>query len=295
MARDCGVDDHALRALIDAGLVRKMLHGVYAAADVPDTLGVRLAAIGLVTTDDHCVTDGTAAWLHVGDSVLAPGEHLELQPPTVFDGRRAHRVRRAQVSSGSRDLLDTDIMHLGGVRVTSPLRTAMDVARLQNPQRGLATLDALLRHTELTNEEMIDELRRFRGFRGVVQARSLVRWADGRAESFGESATRYGWLTTPGLPPPQLQVPVAVEGHVYSLDLADADLLIGVEYDGERWHGPDRAEHDATRRSLIASLGWLLVVLRRADVFGRDRQLEVILSRTFRERRAAWGTGARDL
>ncbi|QWC86302.1 hypothetical protein KLP28_06315 [Nocardioidaceae bacterium] len=287
MARDCGVGDHDLRALLEAGLVRRILRGAYATSDVADTLSLRLAALRLVVPSTSVTTDGSAAWLFAGDAALAPGEHISLEPPTVFDARRGRRLRRSDVASGTRDLEPGDVIEIEGVRVTSLVRTAMDVARLQHPQRALATLDALLRHTSLVNAEMVAELARFRGARGIVQARSLVRWADGRAESYGESAGRYVWLTTPGLPPPQLQVPVEVDGHVFYLDLADEDLMIGVEYDGERWHGPDRAEHDDWRRSLIEELGWLLVVLRRRHVFGRDRNVEQILVRTFHQRRQA--------
>ena len=287
MALDCGLDDHALRAHLAAGTARRLLRGVYVAASAPDTLSLRLAGLALVVDEAQVVTDGTAAWVHAGDSVLAPGEHLALQPPNVFDARRGHRMRRPGVRSGQRDLLETDVVEMGGVRVTTPVRTATDVARLQHGQRALASLDGLLRETDLTKEEIAADLPRFRGFRGIVQARQVVPWADGRSDSYGESASRYGWLTTPGLPPPQLQVPVEVAGHVFYLDLADEALTIGVEYDGERWHGPDRAVHDDWRRSLIAEIGWLLIVLRKHNVFGRHRDLDQILVRAFAERREA--------
>ena len=286
MAADCGVGRHELQAFLEAGDIRRMLTGVYVAAAAPDDLATRLAAINLVTAPSAFIVDGSAAWLHAGDSVLAPGEHLQLNEPTVFDERRGCRLRRKGLASGTRDLLPTDVMEIGGVRVTTPLRTALDVARLHHPQRGLATVDGLLRETDLTKEEMVAELPRFRGARWITRGRLIVTWADGRSQSYGESASRLAWLTTPGLPPPQLQVPVEVDGHTFYLDLADEDLMIGVEYDGERWHGPDRADHDDARRKLIRMLGWVLLILRRADVFGEHRQADQLLAGIFRERRA---------
>ncbi|QWC83768.1 hypothetical protein KLP28_08925 [Nocardioidaceae bacterium] len=262
-----------------------MFKGVYVDASAADTQALRLQALKLVVKESSIVVDGTATWFFAGDRALAPGEHRELLPPRVFDDRRGCRMRRRGVDSGTRDMRDEDVIEIDGLRVTTALRTATDVARLQRPQRALASLDSLLAAGAVDQQELIETLERFRGFRHVVRARSLVRWADGRSESYGESAVRYVWRMIPGLPTPQLQVEVRVGGHVFRLDLADEDLKLAFEYDGREFHGPDRAEHDMWRRGLVAGEDWAVNVLRDENVFGRQANVEGVLSRAFRERR----------
>ena len=288
-AKDHGVSRHHLQALITAEAVRPIVRGVFADASLPDTLELRLKALGLVVPESAVVVDGTAAWVYAGNRALAPGEHKQLLPPRLFDERRGCRMRRSGVDSGTRDMREEDVIELGGLRITTPLRTATDVARLQHPQRALASLDSLLAVRVIDQEELIVALERFRGFRGVVRARSLVRWADGRSGSYGESAVRYVWRMIPGLPVPQLQVEVVVDGHVFLLDLADEDLRLAFEYDGREFHGPEHAEHDGRRRGLIRQEDWMIEVLRDRNVFGRQANVEAILIRAFRERRAELG------
>ncbi len=125
------------------------------------------------------------------------------------------------------------------------------------------------------------QLPRFRGARGVRQLRQLVPWADRRAESPAESLTRLR-LYDDGLPAPAVQYEVrnVVGAVIYRLDLAYPELKLAIEYDGEEHHtsSDDRA-HDLRRRDYLRRLGWTIVVLTAADVYGRDPQAAVIVRR----------------
>ena len=67
-----GIDPRHLRDLVADGYVRKVLRGVYAAVQAPDSVLFRAQALGLVVPGCAVVTDRTAAWLH-GVPILERG------------------------------------------------------------------------------------------------------------------------------------------------------------------------------------------------------------------------------
>ncbi|HLT84744.1 MAG TPA: hypothetical protein VKZ83_10980 [Phototrophicaceae bacterium] len=93
---------------------------------------------------------------------------------------------------------------VGDVVVTSPARTAVDLARTRSFASGLAAADHVLRTGLATREDLEAELAKTRGRRGHQRARLVVRHADGRAESVGESLSRAQMIEL-GLPTPVLQ------------------------------------------------------------------------------------------
>ena len=99
-AAAAGVGRNVLRRLEKLGLVRRLLRGVYVAAQAPDNLLLRAQAVALVVPEDGVVTDWTACWLHAG--VLPPGGHLEVPPVSVFRPPGAGRLRNGLCSSGER-------------------------------------------------------------------------------------------------------------------------------------------------------------------------------------------------
>ncbi len=281
-----GVSRRQLRTLLGRGLVRRVLHGVYAAAQAPDDLAARAAALRLVVSPSAVVTDRSAAWLH-GLDLLAPGRHGGGPPLTAYQ-RPGTRARRSDVESGERQLRPEDVVELHGIPVTSPLRTALDLGRSLWRPDALAALDQFLAHG-VTRAELADGVRRFRGHRGVVQLRGLVGLADPRAESVAESGLRLHWHDA-GLPWPELQWWVYDDSGVgrYRLDLALPELRYAAEYDGAAFHGPERAEHDAARRRWLRDeRGWVIDVFDKHDLYraGADpgRRLEAGLVRARRQ------------
>ena len=73
-----------------------------------------------------------------------------------------------------------------------------------------------------------------KGRTGVGQARRLLRLADGRAESAGESAVRWA-IARVGLPAPDLQVVVRDHAGTFlgRVDFAYPDVGVIIEFDGE--------------------------------------------------------------
>lgn len=281
--------DHHLRVAVRRGLVTSPFPGVFLRADARDDLALRLACLRLVVPRDGVVCDRTAGWLHGAPRILAPGDHLETPKVSIYLPQTGRRLRNTLVVSGSRGFRPGDIDIIDGVLVTSPLRTACDLARLLHRDQALAALDAMLRTGTFSQGRLLAEVSRFKGFRGVRQLRELAPLADGRAQSPGESILRLRWLDSPDLAPPELQFPVGP----WFLDLALPDLLYGAEYDGEEFHGPEREEADRLRREAMKGMGWTIDVFRKDNIHGREQDAEAILragvQQALRKGRTTWG------
>jgi hypothetical protein len=286
-----GVTRHVIARLVREGLLRRMLKGVYVAIQAPDSLLLRAQALALVVPDDAAVTDWTACWLHTG--VLPPGDHLLVPPVSIFRLPGRTRLRNKLCSSGERAFLAEDLMVIEGVQVTTPLRTATDIGRLASRDWALAGIDVLHRQGGFSKELLLANVERFRRQRGVVQLRELAPLADPRSESPGESVLRLRWLDLPSLPAPEPQVSIrsAAGSEIYRIDLGVERLCFGAEYDGEEYHSSDEDRlHDLRRRrDLDERFGWLVVPVRRTDVFGKDRDVERILHEGVREARRRLG------
>lgn len=279
-ARDQGVSRSRLATLVGRDLIRPVLRGVYAAAQVVDTLEFRAASLALVVPPSAVVTDRTAAWLHQVD--LLPRSAVHQMPPIEVYSRTASRVRRPDVASGERRLRDGDVMVVGGVLVTTKLRTALDLGRRLNRFESLAALDGLLR-AGVRHEELLAEVERFRGERGVVQLRWLAPLADPRAESPPESVLRLHWLDATGMPPPEPQAWVYDGGYPrYRIDLSNPTLRYGAEYNGRAFHSEDS---DAERLEWLDDAGWVIDEFVDVDIYPHGDPISKLLAGCSRARR----------
>lgn len=268
-AADLGLTRQRLRLLVQQGAVRRVLRGVYAPAHLTDSVLLRAQAASLVMSPAAVLCDRSAAWL-LGVDVLWRAEHDVIPPLETFVLPANPRVRRSQTREGQRDLETLDVMTLHGVPVTTPLRTALDLACGLPRRDALAALDSFMRIHEINREDFLREAPRYFRRRGVRQMRSLIPVADGRAESPGESWTRLEILDS-NLPSPVLQWRVLRSGReIYRLDLAYPGLKICVEYDGEEFHDSDEARTlDHQRRAWLREHGWILIVVTKDD-FSRE-------------------------
>ncbi len=273
-AKAFGVSRSELAAFVRAGVLRRVFMGVYVDSAVPDTQLSRAQALAKVLSPDAVVTDESAAWVHMVD--LDPPGALVVAPPVrAFNVKRGGRVRVNGTEGGERFLTQDDVWVVNGIRVTSPLRTALDLARLRSRDQAMASLDALARTGSFTVEELLAEIVRFRGMRGVVQLRDLAPLTDRRAGSPPESIVRLRCLDF-GFPPlePQVEVRNQLTGEIAFLDLANRELRHAIEYDGRFWHDGAAAEwHDVQRRTwMTRQERWRFAVLTDPDVYGVPRE-----------------------
>jgi len=280
-ARDAGWTDNRLSKLVDTGLIRRLLHGVYVDALAPDTIELRAAALCLVAPADAVVCRRTAAWLYGIDAFalreLDESPAVECVRPIR---RRATRLRPA--SAHSQTLHPDDVVDVLGGRGTSPHATAVHLARHLRRPFALSAVDAML-HAELIGPAALRAaVARYPRHPGIVQAREIAGLAEPLTESPGESWLRLRVLDA-GFPRPEAQVVVRGGDRVYRLDLGFREpgpdgLRLGLEYDSDRWHSGRAADlRDETRRAGLRALGWTILPVRRGDVWGRKPDLELAI------------------
>jgi hypothetical protein len=110
----------------------------YVPADVVETRELRAASLAPLLGDTLAATHATAAWVH-GALVPAPGVHhvrraAARRISAVIDGRVRYRDARIEPA---------DVEVIAGVRISSPGRTLVDLARSGSPA-DLAVARALV-------------------------------------------------------------------------------------------------------------------------------------------------------
>ena len=267
-ALDYGLTPFQWRAFAEDRRIREVYRGWYVDAELPDTMELRFDIARRVLPADAIVCRRSAAWLH-GLDVL---DHRGL-PATprleMVTSEQERRSRSPLVSSHVADDLEaSDVVRRNGLAVTTPLRTAADLARFAPRPDALVAMDAFLHLGLVDLDAFTRQLVRWKRRRGIRQAWEMAGLADGRSESGGESRMRLRVLDM-GLPRPELQIPV--HDHVgvarYRLDLGWTRWRLALEYDGEEYHGDDATAHDEARRRWIRRRGWQVEVFRKEDIF----------------------------
>lgn len=267
-----GIGRAALRRALAEHSVRRVTRGVYVPTGVADSIELRAQVVARVVAPGHVVCDRTAAWLY-GVELLLPHELVGWSAPIETCALRGRRpTSRAETVGRSRDLVAADITEHRGLLVTTPLRTALDLGCILRRSDALAALDQFRARFALTTDTLTEGAMRYVRRRGVVQLRALIPLSDPRAESVRESWTRLAIIDA-GLPAPVPQVEIEVDGRVlWRLDHGYPDRRIAVEYDGHDFHHTeDQRAHDDRRRTWLRRNGWTVIVVRRGDFSGRDR------------------------
>ena len=217
---------------------RRLFPDVYVSADVEPNLAVRSHAAA-VLVGDRGVLGGFSAAELLGAScgpLVAPAEVI------VPRRRRAPPGLIVRVE----DVPPTERWRVQAVAVTSPVRTALDLACRGSVVEAVVAVDALAHRFAFPPHEVIRCAYDHPGRRGAARLPRVVKLAHSDAESPMETRIRLA-IVLDGLPAPQLQVPVGP----YRLDMAYPELLLGVEYDG-REHLDQRR---AVRRAMIVANG----------------------------------------
>jgi hypothetical protein len=273
-AKSLGLARHRLSSARAARLVRREFRDVYVDAKVADSRRSRLRAISLVKPDGAIACDETAAWLHHLD-VFAPGRRHSFKPSFVVE-HAATRIERPKVVCRQAIIDSDDLEYVDGVLATNPLRTTSDLLRRMYRPYALAAADAFARAELIDVEQLGSYVARLKGYRGIVQARSLAAIVDPRAESPGESWQRLR-MWDAGFPLPETQFVVVDDfGRERRLDLAYPELLIGTEFDGREFHTDTiHHAHDVERRTYLTDVyGWRWVIGTRDRLFGADDSFE---------------------
>ncbi|MFE0747806.1 endonuclease domain-containing protein [Gordonia sp. NPDC058843] len=229
-------------------------------------LGVAASAQG------EPVVAGMAASILLGSAWYDDDFTIELVRPANGSGRPAKGTITHRF-----DIDPSDWCVVDGVRVTTPLRTAFDIGRMQPAWLALGYLDSLARATDLDNLAVARYADAQRRRRHVRQIRELASLIDDRAESPPESWVRLLMFRSE-LPTPDLQIVVTDRsGNPFArIDLGYEALKIGVEYDGEDFHSsPEQSARDEARDASLREQGWIMIRVDRRRL--RDEPFGIIV------------------
>lgn len=267
----------------------------------PDGLAPHLRAVGLVLPAGWAAHGPTAARLWsspVPDHVDAGGRVLIVGGPVapvrlpreeLSAGAQAPLVRRRRVQwRRVQTRADEVTTGPGGVPVTTPERTFVDLAGLLPLPDLVAVGDDLLRRGLATRERLAEIVRRHRGRRGVRKARRALELLDPRSESPQESRLRV-IIIEAGLPVPvpNMTIRDGSGGFIARGDLVYQRWRIVVEYDGRQHADPSRLAVDATRRTLLREHDWYVVEITAADLQFPQRAIAKVTA-ALRSRGAIW-------
>ena len=93
---------------------------------------------------------------------------------------------------------------MSGVMTTTPARTAFDIARSTDWDHAVSVVDSALRLRLCTPADLVTVLARYARTPSASRVTRIFEFADGRAESVGESICRLR-IAQLGLPAPELQ------------------------------------------------------------------------------------------
>ena len=138
--------------------------------------------------------------------------------------------------------IDPAITEIDGLRVTSLAVTVAQVAAAERFANGVVVADAALRRSihpvlglpsSVTAADLLEAASMISASHGGVRSRSVVEFADGRADRPGESMSRVS-MHAAGLTMPQLQVVLfGASGTRYVVDFYWPTLRLIGEFDGK--------------------------------------------------------------
>jgi Protein of unknown function (DUF559) len=225
---------------------------VYVSRDIELSAQVRAKALWLRSRRRGILAGFSASALH-GTKWIDPAS-----PAAIID-TNARPEPRVQIWE---DRIDCDeVCLVDGMRVTTPERTALDLASRFPLEHAVAAVDALIQATELKLTDVEQLVERYRGRRGIKAARAALGLVDGGAQSPKETWLRL-LLIRAGFPRPQTQIAVRNEwgwAEAY-LDMGWEDIKVAVEYDGDQ-HRSDRRQYvkDIRRLATLERMGWIIV------------------------------------
>jgi hypothetical protein len=258
------------RAQLQAGLYRSLLWNVYADPGLPVDHQLYARAAALVMPGDAVLAGRSAAgWFGAPFAQPTQPVLVAVPPDSSWRGPRGVRVHRTVVPAAEVITVEGDI------RITTPERTAWDVAAHETVLDAVALLDGMVRAGHVGHAQLIHQAEngvgRWRS-RRVAKVMPLV---DGRSESPPESWVRVACVRA-GLPAPVPQF-VVLEQSVFlgRVDLAWPEAGLVVEYEGAYHFDGLQIERDDRRYERLVAAGWRVIRVSAADL----RNLDAVVRR----------------
>lgn len=257
------------RDAIAAGLVtrdqlagagyRRLYRGVYLPADSPVDHLTMCTAATLLLPPGAALSHRSAAMLYAVN-VLGREQPVEVTAAAGVRSQPGLRVVRSSLAPG-------ELWRRGGLPVTCPVRTAVDLARQPDLRAAVVGLDAMLYRRLITPEKLRAYLAAPRPTRlaGVRTAGRALALARPFVESPMETLLRLE-IVLDGLPEPVVQYEVRAGRFLARLDLAYPRIRLALEYDGDHHRERSVFRRDAVRLNQLRLLGWTVLRFTADDL-----------------------------
>ncbi|GAB3356004.1 hypothetical protein GCM10027452_23310 [Micromonospora halotolerans] len=267
-----GFSRHEIDNLVAFGRWRRLSRAAYLIEPAATGGGQRLsrirAAVLSLGPHAHAVL-ATAAELHgIGGFSRTGAIHVAL-PGRVA---RPARVKEPAVVLHQLEHAAEALTVIGGVPVTTAVRTVAELILRERRYPAVALLDSALNRGVISEDELLSLPALMRGRRGVVAARGYIAEANGLAQSPLETRTRLRCVDG-GVRPDALQIEVR-DSDGYLLGIGDLGWRAGrliAEADGRTPHAaPDALFNDRRRQNRLTNAGWTILRFTWPDTLTPD-------------------------
>ena len=272
-ARRAGVSETELRG----PSYRRLFYDLYVAAHLPVTPRLLGRAAVSMSAAGSVVSHHTAGRMWDGVVPDHPATHVSVPSP-------GHRSRRRGVKA---HLLnpDAEVVTIGGLAVSSPRQSFLDLASEAELVDLLVLGDSLVRARRTTPAELVQAAEGWcgSGARLARRAACLVRTG---VDSPMETRLRL-LLVLAGLPEPVVNHIVRDDSGNWQwrFDLCYPQVRLIVEYDG-RQHADDKRQwtKDVRRREWLDEEGWRIIVVLSGGIYIEPEETLLRVHRVLRER-----------
>jgi Protein of unknown function (DUF559) len=268
-------DGMLTRRQLESGIFRRVLHNVYADPGLMHDHRLKARAAALLMPPEAAIGGrSAAAWFGAPFASAAEPVLVVVPRGCHWNGPEGVKVHKTGLRPGE-VWIDDD-----GVRLTSALRTAWDIATLEGTLTAVALLDGMLRQGledghGLDAASLAADFLGRRGRWGSKRATALLSLVDGRAMSPPESRVRVACHLA-GLPHPVPQFEVVENGDFLGqVDLAWPEARLIVEYEGAYHFDGVQIMKDDGRYARLVAAGWRVIRLSSADL----RDLDAVVAR----------------
>jgi hypothetical protein len=271
--RACGLSDDQIVTRVRMGWLHPWYRGVYVVGHAnPPLEGRWLAAVkacGLGSVLSHYAAGALwrlLEWDGRFPSVTVRGAGGR--------GQRGIRVHRSPLDA-------QDVTRHRGIPVTTPLRTLLDLAAILPPRQLRRAVRQALALRLVSHRELLQGVEAAGSRRGVRALRAIL--ADGPAPTRSElEDVVLDLILHGGLPMPDINVPLVLDGRRVIPDFRWPDRNLVVEADGTAWHDDPLARtDDAERQALLEAHGERVLRVTWTQAVGRPSETLARIARGY--------------